>query len=90
MWIILRNFLFIFRTSEEYKDKIKTDTLQKLHTITNLRELLDAHHEGVAPTLRDDQLLDEAAVLRKKYLVKYSTAIEAAQVSAPLVFRSIH
>ncbi|TRY78378.1 hypothetical protein TCAL_01692 [Tigriopus californicus] len=69
----------VLRTSEEYKDKIKTDTLQKLHTISNLRELLDAHHDGVDPTLRDDQLLDEAEVLKKNYLVKYSTAIEAAQ-----------
>ena len=46
---------FIHRTVEEYKDKVKTDSLQRLHTVSNLKELLSAGHESLAPTLRDDQ-----------------------------------
>ncbi len=68
------------RYVEEYKGKIKTDTLQKLHTVTNLAELLEAGHEDIAPTLRDDSLRDEAKELQGKYLTKYTTAIKAAKV----------
>ena len=32
---------------EEHKEKVKTDTLQRLHTLTNLAELLEAGHEGM-------------------------------------------
>ena len=42
----------VLRIVEEYKGKVKTDTLQKLHTVTNLAELLEAGHEGIDPTLR--------------------------------------
>ena len=48
---------FFHRTVEEYKDKVKTDSLQRLHTVSNLNELLSAGHEGLAPTLRDDQAI---------------------------------
>ena len=63
----------VLRNVEEHKDKIKTDTLQKLHSVTNLAELLEASHEGIAPTLRDDTLRDEGKQLQSKYLSKYST-----------------
>eukprot|EP00095_Tigriopus_kingsejongensis_P004239 maker-scaffold711_size108467-snap-gene-0.24 protein:Tk04239 transcript:maker-scaffold711_size108467-snap-gene-0.24-mRNA-1 annotation:"e3 ubiquitin-protein ligase shprh" len=69
----------VLRLSEEHKVHVKTDTLQRLHTITNLKEVLDARHEAIAPTLRDDQLQDEATELKKKYLTKYTTAMGAAQ-----------
>lgn len=69
----------VLRIVEEYKEKIKTDTLQKLHTVTNLAELLEAGHEGIAPTLRDDKLRDEARELQSKYLEKYTNAIKAAK-----------
>ena len=74
-------FLSSLRSAEENQSKIKTDTLQRLHTVTNLAELLDAGHEGIPPTLRDQKLKDEAEELKDKYLVKYSTAVAAAQVT---------
>ena len=60
----------VLRIVSEYKGKVKTDTLQQLHTVTNLAELLEAGHEGIDPTLRDEKLRDEAKVLQKKYLTK--------------------
>ena len=76
----------VLRLVEEYKGKIKTDTLQKLHTVTNLAELLEAGHEKIAPTLRDDTLREEAKDLQNKYLTKYSTAIKAAKVIKQALF----
>jgi len=35
---------------------VKTDTLQRLHTCVNLSELLEAKHDGIDPTLRDDRV----------------------------------
>ena len=49
----------VLRVVDEYKGKIKTDTLQKLHSVSNLAELLEAGHENIPPTLRDDKLRDE-------------------------------
>ena len=60
----------VLRIVSEYKGKVKTDTLQQLHTVTNLAELLEAGHEGIAPTLRDENLRDEAKELQNKYLSK--------------------
>ena len=60
----------VLRIVSEYKGKVKTDTLQQLHTVTNLAELLEAGHEGIDPTLRDEKLRDEAKLLQKKYLTK--------------------
>ncbi len=34
------------RVIEEHKGQIKTDTLQRLHTLTNLAEVIEAGHEG--------------------------------------------
>ena len=59
------------RSADEHRDRIKTDTLQRLHTISNLAELLEAGHEGVAPTLRDDQLRTTAQELKDYYMGKY-------------------
>ena len=44
------------RFVDEHKAKVKTDTLQRLHTVVNLAELLESKHEGIDPTLRDDQV----------------------------------
>ena len=49
----------VLRIVQDYKD-IKTDTLQRLHSVTNLAELLEAGHPGIDSTLRDDKLKDEA------------------------------
>ena len=42
-----------------------------LYIKSNLAELLEAGHEGIAPTLRDEKLREEAKVLQNKYLSKY-------------------
>ena len=69
----------VLRFVEEHKEKIKTDTLQKLHTVTNLAEILEANHEGIDPTLRDGTLRDDAKQLQSKYLLKYSTAVNVSK-----------
>ena len=58
----------VLRSAEEHKERIKTDTLQRLHTVTNLSELLEADHPGVAPTLRDSELRPLASELRSYYM----------------------
>jgi len=74
-----------FRIAEEHKDKLKTDTLQRLHTITNLSELLDANHEGILPTLRDSSLKEEANALKTKYLTKYINGVRASKVTVVIL-----
>ena len=46
----------VLRSVELHKDRFRTDELQLLHTLHNLSEVLALKPEGVAPTLRDDQL----------------------------------
>ena len=46
----------VLRSVEEQKDQLQTDSLQQLHAMYNLQEILSSKPEGVAPTLRDDQL----------------------------------
>ncbi|XP_068240561.1 E3 ubiquitin-protein ligase SHPRH [Palaemon carinicauda] len=60
----------VLRSVEDHSS-IKTDSLQRLHTIHNLAEILEANHEGIHPTLRDSTLREEAAALRKRYLQQY-------------------
>jgi E3 ubiquitin-protein ligase SHPRH len=70
---------------DEMKGRVKTDTLQRLHAVTNLAELLEAKHEGIDPTLRDHTLRQEAEELKQHYLSKYNTAVLAAKVGMALV-----
>ncbi|XP_064122069.1 E3 ubiquitin-protein ligase SHPRH-like [Macrobrachium nipponense] len=67
----------VLRSVEDHSN-IKTDSLQRLHTIHNLAEILEANHEGVHPTLRDSTLREEAAALRKRYLQQYPEKVAAA------------
>ena len=69
----------MLRSAGEHEGRIKTDTLQRLHTITNLAEILEAGHPGVAPTLRDDQLRAEALKLREYYMGKYFGGVAGAR-----------
>jgi E3 ubiquitin-protein ligase SHPRH len=41
-----------------------------IHTLCNLADMLDARHEGISPTLRDDRLREEAKTLEQKYMQK--------------------
>jgi len=58
---------------EQNKEVIRSDKLQRLHTLHNLALLLKKGIEGlpgVAPTLRDGQLEVEAQSLRDGYLAE--------------------
>ena len=69
----------VLRLVEEYKSRIKTDSLQRLHTMTNLAEMLELKKDdSIAPTLRDSELRVEAKAIQDKYLAKYSTSVKAA------------
>ena len=54
----------VLRSAGEQEGRLKTDTLQRLHTISNLAELLEAAHPGIQPTIRDDNLRQEAKELK--------------------------
>ncbi len=58
---------------EQNKEVIRSDKLQRLHTLHNLAMLLKKGIQGmpgVAPTLRDGQLEVEAQSLRDGYLAE--------------------
>lgn len=79
----------VLRSAEEHEQRIKTDTLQKLHTITNLAEILEAGHQGVSPTLRDDQLRSEAGKLKDYYMGKYFGGVTGARDAVTPVSRAV-
>ncbi|XP_015713618.1 E3 ubiquitin-protein ligase SHPRH isoform X5 [Coturnix japonica] len=75
----------VLRSSEEHKEKLKTDSLQRLHSTHNLMELL-AKHTGIPPTLRDSQLSAEAEQLRQHYMSKSNAEVaEAHQALQPVL-----
>ena len=55
----------VLTTAESNKDLIRIDPLQRLHTLTNLSELLGLGVQGIARTLRDDQLQAQAEEIRQ-------------------------
>ncbi|XP_054248915.1 E3 ubiquitin-protein ligase SHPRH isoform X1 [Indicator indicator] len=76
----------VLRSSEEHKEKLKTDSLQRLHSTHNLMELLLAKHPGIPPTLRDNQLAEEAEQLRQHYMSKSNAEVaEAHQALQPVL-----
>ncbi|MEE6475060.1 hypothetical protein FKM82_010603 [Ascaphus truei] len=76
----------VLRSSEEHKEKLKTDSLQRLHSTHNLMELLSAKHAGIPPTLRDDKLEDEAKQLKQHYMSKSNAEVsEAHQALQPIL-----
>ncbi|XP_068794917.1 E3 ubiquitin-protein ligase SHPRH isoform X3 [Struthio camelus] len=76
----------VLRSSEEHKEKLKTDSLQRLHSTHNLMELLLAKHPGIPPTLRDGQLAEEAEQLRQHYMSKSNAEVaEAHQALQPVL-----
>lgn len=79
----------IFRWAEEIKESVKTDTLQRLHTLHNLAEIIRMASCGaIPPTLRDDQLQEEADQLKKSYLGRALAQVENARSTlAPLTVK---
>ncbi|XP_033874858.3 E3 ubiquitin-protein ligase SHPRH [Acipenser ruthenus] len=79
----------VLRSSEEHKDKLKTDSLQRLHATHNLMELLEAHRSSIPPTLRDDRLKVEAEQLRQHYMTKSNSEVAEAQQALQPVLQNI-
>ncbi|XP_009865700.1 PREDICTED: E3 ubiquitin-protein ligase SHPRH, partial [Apaloderma vittatum] len=76
----------VLRSSEEHKEKLKTDSLQRLHSTHNLMELLLAKHPGIPPTLRDSRLAEEAEQLRQHYMSKSNAEVaEVHQALQPVL-----
>ncbi|XP_074846526.1 E3 ubiquitin-protein ligase SHPRH isoform X2 [Carettochelys insculpta] len=76
----------VLRSSEEHKEKLKTDSLQRLHSTHNLMELLATKHPGIPPTLRDGRLEEEAEQLRQHYMSKSNAEVtEAHQALQPVL-----
>ncbi|XP_019628191.1 PREDICTED: E3 ubiquitin-protein ligase SHPRH-like [Branchiostoma belcheri] len=69
----------VLRSVQEHEGRLKTDKLQRLHTLHNLARVLQRKLPGVAPTLRDDQLLKEADELKTYYMQKSLDKIHASQ-----------
>merc|ERR1719350_394015 len=59
------NYREVMRSVAEHEGRLKTDTLQRLHTVSNLAELLEANHEGKVKTMRDTELRTEAKKLKE-------------------------
>lgn len=76
----VENYRAILRLSEEgtKKSDIHVDTLQLIHTMTNLKILLEEHAGVIAPTLRDSTLGEQVAELEKKYLAKPKSGLEGS------------
>lgn len=68
----------VLQSADKHKEHFQTDSLQLLHTLENLADLLDGNHAGVPFTLRDSSLRTDAEVVKKKYMKKYSDAVRAA------------
>ncbi|XP_072265386.1 E3 ubiquitin-protein ligase SHPRH isoform X2 [Pyxicephalus adspersus] len=76
----------VLRSSEEHKEKLKTDSLQRLHSTHNLLELLTAKHPGIPPTLRDGRLEEEIKQLKEHYMTKSNAEVsEAHQALQPIL-----
>ncbi|XP_075238395.1 E3 ubiquitin-protein ligase SHPRH [Lycorma delicatula] len=55
---------------QDYDGRLKVDTLQKIHSMHNLAELLEYAKLTVPPTLRDNTLRQDTAALEEVYLNK--------------------
>ena len=66
--------------AEANKGMIRADPLQRLHTMHNLAEQMDKGRlpAGVARTLRDASLLEQAAEIRDHYLAETTAKFAAA------------
>lgn len=75
------NYREVMRITEDYKDRVKVDTLQKIHTLHNLAEIITAYKDVIPPTLRDDQLTDECKKLEESYLSKSQLSVTTVVVT---------
>ncbi|XP_044732242.1 E3 ubiquitin-protein ligase SHPRH [Chrysoperla carnea] len=65
----------VLRLIDQHKNEVHVDTLPHLHTLYNLSEILSNPRVHLPPTLRDDQLLNEAKNLEEKYIHKHVVGV---------------
>ncbi|XP_071956695.1 E3 ubiquitin-protein ligase SHPRH-like [Antedon mediterranea] len=75
----------VLRSSDEFKDKLRTDKLQLYHAMVNLHKLLDTKPAGVHPTLRDDQLKERASEIHDGYMAKALVKVTSAEENLKLM-----
>lgn len=80
----------VLRWADELKESLQTDSLQRLHALHNLADVLRTCPEGsIPPTLRDGSLGEEAEELRRKYLGRAQAAVDAALAAlSPLTVKA--
>lgn len=71
----------VLQVAEEYSDRVNVDSLQRLHTLTNLAEVIQVHGDNVPPTLRDEFLTEQAKQLEDKYMQKAIGDLKSDQKS---------
>lgn len=69
----------VLHLAQEYEGKLKIDSLQRIHTMHNLAEVLDADHHGISRTLRDSSLREYSTALEQRYLEKRETRLESTK-----------
>lgn len=81
----------VLRWAEELKDSVSTDTIQRLHTVHNLAEVLRTCPKDTAipPTLRDGKLEEEAESLRQKYLERAQAGVDLALATLAPISASV-
>ena len=56
----------VLSSANEYVQHFKTDSLQRLHALYNLNELLSAGHSGLPRTIADDELPTQVSTIKNK------------------------
>nr|XP_018918155.1 PREDICTED: E3 ubiquitin-protein ligase SHPRH [Bemisia tabaci]XP_018918156.1 PREDICTED: E3 ubiquitin-protein ligase SHPRH [Bemisia tabaci] len=69
----------VLQLCQNYEGSLTVDTLQKIHTLHNLAEVLEFKPENIAPTLRDATAKEDAAKLEKEYLDKRRVVMKNTQ-----------
>nr|XP_006814870.1 PREDICTED: E3 ubiquitin-protein ligase SHPRH-like [Saccoglossus kowalevskii] len=69
----------VLRSIEEHKEQLKTDSIQRLHTVYNLHQILKQNHPNVGHTLRESKLEDEAEEIRTNYMAKTIALVSQSQ-----------
>ncbi|XP_022082034.1 E3 ubiquitin-protein ligase SHPRH-like isoform X2 [Acanthaster planci] len=77
----IQDYREILRSAEEHKDRLKTDSLQRLHATHNLNQLIQLKPDGLVPTLRDGDLEQQVQEIRDAYLAKAEAALQSSIVS---------
>lgn len=79
-WIqAVDSYRSVLHLNQDYEDKLKIDSLQRIHTMHNLAEVLDADHHGISRTLRDSSLREDTLALEKRYLEKREAPLESTK-----------